>query len=100
VPAWNQDRVETYNQPLDAVDGFSAAVSRTFMESFATKWSEPFISFFMPAQIEELLGGHGFNDIEHFGPDEARGLYFNGRDDLEIAGAQRLAAASVSRPGR
>jgi O-methyltransferase involved in polyketide biosynthesis len=91
--------VFTYNQPLDAVDEFSAAVSRTFIESFATKWNEPFISFFMPAQIEELLRRHGFDDIEHFGPDEARGVHFDGRDDLEIAGAQRLAAANVRRPG-
>jgi methyltransferase (TIGR00027 family) len=92
--------VFTYNQPLDAIDEFSAAVSSTFIESFATKWNEPFISFFMPAEIEELLRRHGFDDIEHFGPDEARGAYFNGRDDIEIAGAQRLAAANVSRLGR
>jgi methyltransferase (TIGR00027 family) len=92
--------VFTYNQPLDAVDELSAAVSSTFMESFATKWNEPFISFFMPAQIEELLGRHGFDHIEHFGPDEARGVYFDGRDDVEIAGAQRLVTANVSRQGR
>jgi methyltransferase (TIGR00027 family) len=92
--------VFTYNQPLDAVDELSAAVSSTFMESFAAKWNEPFVSFFRPAQIEELLGRHGFHDIEHFGPDEARGVYFDGRDDVEIAGAQRLVTANVGRPGR
>jgi hypothetical protein len=56
---------------------------------------EPFVSLFLVAEIEELLRRHRFGDIVHFGSQEARALYFDGRADVEIAGAQRLVAAAV-----
>jgi len=54
------------------------------------------VSLFVPRDIDVLLGDHGIGDIVHFGPDEARVAYFNGRDDVEIAGAQRLAVGTVT----
>jgi hypothetical protein len=38
---------------------------------------------------------HGFGEIADFGPHEARETYFQGRTDIDIAGAQRLIAATV-----
>jgi hypothetical protein len=38
---------------------------------------------------------NGFGEITDFGPDEARASYFQGRTDIDIAGAQRLIAATV-----
>jgi hypothetical protein len=59
---------------------------------------EPFVSRFRPDEISQLMRRHGFGEIADFGPDEARAAYFQGRADLEIAGAQRLVAATVMPP--
>jgi hypothetical protein len=56
---------------------------------------EPFRSRFLPAEITQLLRQHGFGQLTDFGPDEARAAYFQGRADAQIAGAQRLIAATV-----
>jgi methyltransferase (TIGR00027 family) len=87
----------TYNQPLDALDGMAAQVTSTFA-GIATEMGEPFVSLFVPADIEELLRDHSFDEIVHFGPQEARTRYFDGRADVEIAGAQRLVTATVESP--
>lgn len=57
---------------------------------------EPFVSLFEPAEMERLLREQGFDDIIHFGPDEAIETYFPGRTDVAFAGAQRLVIATVS----
>jgi hypothetical protein len=56
---------------------------------------EPFRSRFLPEGIAQLLRQHGFGQLTDFGPDEARATYFQGRAAVEIAGAQRLIAATV-----
>jgi methyltransferase (TIGR00027 family) len=89
--------VLTYNQPPDALDSFSEAVTRTF-SALAGQMGEPFVSFFLPAEIEELLRRQGFGDIVHFGSQEARAVYFDGRADIAIAGAQRLVVGTVMPP--
>jgi len=68
----------------------------------ATDLGEPFITLFRPAEIEQLLDAHGFADITQFGADEARAAYFQGRADVQITGAQRLVAVTVTpvRPGQ
>ena len=87
--------VLTYNQPHHALDGFSLQVTSAF-SAIAAEMGEPFVSLFVPGEIDVLLGDHGIGEIMHFGPDEARVAYFNGRDDVEIAGAQRLAVGTVT----
>ena len=90
--------VLTYNQPPAALTGATAQIAATFA-GLAAELGEPFVSRFTPAEIARLLHGHGFGDITDFGPDEAWAAYFHGRADVEIAGAQRLAAATLTRPG-
>jgi methyltransferase (TIGR00027 family) len=87
----------TYNQPHHALDSFAVAVTTTFA-GIASEMGEPFVSLFLPQEIEELLGRQRFGDIVHFGSQEARALYFDGRADVEIAGAQRLVVAAVLPP--
>jgi methyltransferase (TIGR00027 family) len=87
--------VLTYNQPPAALAGSTAQIAATFA-GLAAEMGEPFISRFLPAQIARLLHEHGFGQITDFGPDEARAAYFAGQADVEIAGAQRLVAATVA----
>jgi methyltransferase (TIGR00027 family) len=84
----------TYNQPRHSLDDLSLEVTSTF-SSIAAEMGEPFVSLFLPDEIQQLLRNHGFGDIVHFGPQEARVAYFNGRADIEIAGAQRLVTGSI-----
>jgi methyltransferase (TIGR00027 family) len=86
--------VLTYNQPHGVLDDMSLQVTRTFA-GIATEMGEPFVSFFAADEIESLLRQHGFDDIAHFGSEEARALWFDGASDVAIAGAQRLIAATV-----
>jgi methyltransferase (TIGR00027 family) len=86
--------VLTYNQPLAALAGTTAQIAAAFA-GIAAEMGEPFVSRFLPGQIDQLLRRHGFGEIADFGPDEARATYFQGRTDVEIAGAQRLVAATV-----
>jgi methyltransferase (TIGR00027 family) len=87
--------VLTYNQPHHVLDHSALQVTSTF-EAIAKELGEPFVSLFTPGQIEGLLRSHGFDDIVHFGPDEARAAWFGGAPHVAIAGAQRLVAATVS----
>jgi len=87
--------VLTYNQPPDALTGITAQIAATFA-GLAAEMGEPFITRFHSAEMGQLLRGHGFCDITDFGLDEARAAYFPGRPDVEIAGAQRLMAATVA----
>ncbi len=88
--------VLTYNQPATALDGSTAQIAATFA-GIAAEMGEPFVSRFLPSEVSHLLREHGFGEIVDFGPDEARAEYFQGRADVEIAGAQRLALATVPR---
>jgi methyltransferase (TIGR00027 family) len=85
----------SYNQPHGVLDDVSLQVTRTF-QAIATELGEPFVSLFVPDEIEGLLRHHGFDDIVHFGPQEARAAWFNGAVDVAIAGAQRLIGATVN----
>jgi methyltransferase (TIGR00027 family) len=91
--------VLTYNQPPDVLTSDDAQITAA-MAGLAAKMGEPFISRFRFAEMARLLHQHGFSEITDFGPDEARAAYFAGRPDVEIAGAQRIIAATVgpSRP--
>lgn len=86
--------VLTYNLPSEALQGMAAELEGA-IRGIATESGEPFISLFRPDQIERLLIESGFTGVTHFGPEEAVRTYFPGRDDVRIAGPQRLAIASV-----
>ena len=87
--------VLTYNLPKDALQGMGESTERV-LTGIVTEMGEPFVSLFLPAEIEELLHDRGFGQIVHFGPDEARAKYFEGRSDVQFGGAQRLIAATVA----
>jgi methyltransferase (TIGR00027 family) len=91
--------VLTYNQPRSALSSSDAQITGT-MAGLAARMGEPFISRFLSAEIAQVLQQHGFDEITDFGPDEARATYFPGRADVEIAGAQRLVAATLTRSYR
>lgn len=91
--------VLTYNQPRQSLDDLSMQVTSAF-SAIAAEMGEPFVSLLLPEEIEELLCNHGFAEIAHFGPDEARTAYLRDRADVEIAGAQRLLTATVTRSKR
>ena len=86
--------VLTYNQPPDILTSDDAQITAA-MAGLAAKMGEPFISRFRFAEMVRLLHQAGFSEITDFGPDEARAAYFAGRPDVEIAGAQRIIAATV-----
>jgi hypothetical protein len=75
--------------------GSTAQIAAAFA-GLAAELGEPFISRFLPGEIARLLHRHDFSEITDFGPDEARATYFPGQDDVEIAGAQRLVAATLA----
>jgi O-methyltransferase involved in polyketide biosynthesis len=81
--------------PPAALAGSTAQIAAAFA-GLAAEMGEPFISRFLPGQIAQLLHEHGFGQVTDFGPDEARAAYFPGQADTEIAGAQRLVAATVA----
>jgi methyltransferase (TIGR00027 family) len=87
--------VLTYNQPPAALTGSTAQIAATFA-ALAADMGEPFLSWFLPTEMAQLLHQHGFEQITDFGPDQARAAYFPRQADVEIAGAQRLIAATVA----
>ena len=86
--------VLTYNQPDRVLDDHAVRVTSA-MRSIAAGFGEPFVTLFTREEIDAVLRGHGFDQIEHTGRDEARARYFGGRPDVEIAGAQALVSATV-----
>ncbi len=77
--------VLTDNQP-PAVLGATARIAAAFA-GIAAEMGQPFVSRFLPGQIDQLLREHGFGEITDFGPHEARAAYFQGRTDADIARA-------------
>jgi methyltransferase (TIGR00027 family) len=88
--------VLTYNLPREALRGMAESADAV-LRGIVTEMGEPFVSLFHPNEIEELLREHGFDEVVHLGPEEARSTYFAGRDDVRFAGAQRLVAATLAR---
>ncbi|HET7740455.1 MAG TPA: hypothetical protein VFL67_07405, partial [Mycobacterium sp.] len=88
--------VMTYNRPPALMTPFDLRVATSIQNAVAIPAGEPFVSLFTPEEIERLVARSGFVGVEHFGPDEARRTYLDGRADLPIAGAQRVLAASIA----
>jgi methyltransferase (TIGR00027 family) len=87
--------VLTYNLPRPVVSGLGLGTQNVLAE-IAAEMGEPFVSVFEPAAAEQLMRHHGFDDVIHFGPDEAIKSYFAGRDDVHLHGTQRLIVARVA----
>jgi O-methyltransferase involved in polyketide biosynthesis len=90
--------VLTYNQSGAAVQGVAAQVSAAFV-GIATETGEPFLSRFLPAEIDQLLRRHGFGDTADFGPEDVRVRYFEGRTEVDVGGAERIITATVMKSG-
>jgi len=88
--------VMTYNRPPASMTAFDRRVSTSVQHAVAIPAGEPFISLFTPEEIERLVAQSGFVRVEHFGPDEARRTYLEGRGDVPIAGVQRVLVATVA----
>jgi methyltransferase (TIGR00027 family) len=86
--------VLTYNQPDRVLDDHAVRVTSA-MRPIAAGFGEPFVTFFTPDEVDALLRGHGFDEMEHVGREEARARYFGGHQGVEIAGAQALVSAVV-----
>jgi hypothetical protein len=86
----------THNLPLGSMTAFSRRVTTSLQNKVTIAAGEPFISLFKPDEIERLVERSGFARVEHFGPDEARRTYLDGRPDVHIAGAQRIIVARVA----
>ena len=87
--------VLTYNLPKRALHGMGAQL-RAELAPIMADLGEPWVSLFVPAEIERLLQEHDFEQIVHFGPQEAEATYFAGRSDAKLATPQRLIAATVA----
>jgi methyltransferase (TIGR00027 family) len=62
----------------------------------ATLLNIDFSTFFTPDQMTEVLRQAGFRQIEHFTPEQAGSLYFQGRSDgLRAPTLERLVSATV-----
>jgi methyltransferase (TIGR00027 family) len=62
--------VLTYNLSPVALREVGLGTANWFA-GLAAEMGEPFISLFKPAEFEALLRNRGFDDIVHFGPEEA-----------------------------
>jgi len=85
----------TYNVPRAALSGLGLSLERK-MRAIVSGLGEPMISLFAPDEIEELLRELGYDEVMHFGPDEAHAKYFAGRDDVRFGGAQRVIITTVA----
>jgi methyltransferase (TIGR00027 family) len=88
--------VLTYNLPLAVVRRLGVE-DYNVLADIAAEMGEPFVSRFEPAEFEQLMRRLGFDDIIHFGPEEAIRTYFPGRDDVRLQGTQRLIVATVAK---
>jgi methyltransferase (TIGR00027 family) len=86
--------VLTYNQPKSALQGLGLGIE-TVLARVVAEMGEPMVSLFEPHEAEQLLRRMGFDEVVHFGPQEALDTYFAGRSDVRFGGAQRLVAATV-----
>jgi len=79
-------------------DALRDDVDRAFADAAArltAARSEPWLTFFHPADFEALVRTSGFTSVEHFGPDEAAVQpYFHNRTDcLRPQGLERCVVA-------
>jgi O-methyltransferase involved in polyketide biosynthesis len=87
--------VLTYNQPPAVLAGSTAQIAAAFAGR-AAEMGEPFISRFLPGEIARLLHEHDLARSPTSRRTRREPFTSPGRGDVEIAGAQRLVAATLA----
>jgi methyltransferase (TIGR00027 family) len=83
IAALASARSETVVQfiaPPATIPDEDAAIANLLAERSA-QVGEPWLSYFTPADMEQIVRYAGFNAVEHFGPEEATLRYLQGRTD-------------------
>jgi len=90
LPA-SSEIVFTFAQPLTGARDESALAD---MAARAAEGGEPWITFYHPHEMADLLGGMGFSRVEFLTPEETEARYFQGRtDELPVPRRVSIAAA-------
>jgi len=74
------EMVMQYVVPLATFAGDEAALVKG-LAARASRYQEPWLSFYEPAEMERVLVDAGFGDIVHFGTEEALERYLRSRTD-------------------
>jgi methyltransferase (TIGR00027 family) len=91
--------VMTFQPPLELMDAADRP-GRVFSENGARASGTPFISFYSPAEIQDLAREAGFAEVRHVSAAELNKRYFSGRTDgLHTTSGEELLVA-VTGPGR
>jgi methyltransferase (TIGR00027 family) len=84
----------TYNQSPETLDDFSRDVTTTLAGAVGDL-GERFVTFFTPSEAAALMRDEGYVDVRDFGGQLAYRKYFGDRNDVGVAGAQRVLVARV-----
>lgn len=91
--------VMTFQPPLELLEA-AERTGRSFAENGARASGTPFISFYSPAEIQDLARAAGFAEVRHVSAAELNERYFSGRaDGLHTTSGEELLVA-VTGPGR
>lgn len=91
--------VMTFQPPLELLEA-AERTGRSFAENGARASGTPFISFYSPAEIQDLARAAGFAEVRHVSAAELNERYFSGRaDGLHTTNGEELLVA-VTGPGR
>jgi methyltransferase (TIGR00027 family) len=91
--------VMTFQPPLELLEAAERS-GRSFAENGARASGTPFISFYSPAEIQDLAREAGFAEVRHVSAAELNERYFSGRSDgLHTTSGEELLVA-VTDPGR
>jgi methyltransferase (TIGR00027 family) len=91
--------VMTFQPPLELLEAAERS-GRSFAENGARASGTPFISFYSPAEIQDLAREAGFAEVRHVSAAELNKRYFSGRTDgLHTTSGEELLVA-VTDPGR
>jgi methyltransferase (TIGR00027 family) len=93
--------VMTFQPPLELLEA-AERTGRSFAENGARASGTPFISFYSPAEIQDLARAAGFAEVRHVSAAELNERYFSGRaDGLHTTnGEELLVAVTGPGPGR
>jgi methyltransferase (TIGR00027 family) len=93
--------VMTFQPPLELLEA-AERTGRSFAENGARASGTPFISFYSPAEIQDLARTAGFAEVRHVSAAELNERYFSGRaDGLHTTnGEELLVAVTGPGPGR
>jgi methyltransferase (TIGR00027 family) len=91
--------VMTFQPPLELLEA-AERTGRSFAENGARASGTPFISFYSPAEIQDLAREAGFAEVRHVSAAELNERYFRGwTDGLRTSSGEELLVA-VTGPGR